>query len=145
MNRNSREVQDLAETIYQIAGKEPQPTASHSGFSGNRFFSDSRSGGAKWSGGLSGDGVPQHLDHRRLRLNARRAVHDNLNARSIVERYSEDRPYPSCLLLGWMASGDPLHIVCSRGDAEPALRIVTFYEPVDTLWENDYKTRKARR
>lgn len=52
------------------------------------------------------------------------------------------RPYPSCLVLGWLISGDPLHIVCSRGDVEPALRIVTVYEPEDALWESDYKTRK---
>ena len=63
----------------------------------------------------------------------------------IVEHYPNDRPYPSCLVLDWLVSGHPLHIVCSRGDVEPALRIVTLYEPDDTLWENDYKTRKVRR
>lgn len=63
----------------------------------------------------------------------------------IIERYPHDRPYPSCLVLGWLPSGDPLHIVCSRGNIEPALRIVTLYEPEDTLWESDYKTRKVRK
>ena len=63
----------------------------------------------------------------------------------IIERYPDAQPYPSCLVLGWLISGDPLHIVCSRGDVEPALRIVTMYEPEDALWENDYKTRKVRK
>ena len=63
----------------------------------------------------------------------------------IVERYSDDQPYPSCLVLGWLTSGDPLHVVCSRGNLEPALRIVTLYEPEDALWESDYKTRKERK
>ena len=63
----------------------------------------------------------------------------------IIERYPDAQPYPSCLVLGWLTSGDPLHIVCSRGETEPALRIVTVYEPDDALWESDYKTRKARR
>ena len=63
----------------------------------------------------------------------------------IIERYPDAQPYPSCLVLGWLASGDPLHIVCSRGDIEPALRIVTLYEPEDALWESDYKTRKVRK
>jgi len=63
----------------------------------------------------------------------------------IIERYPHDQPYPSCLVLGWLTSGDPLHIVCSRGNIEPALRIVTLYEPEDALWESDYKTRKVRR
>ena len=63
----------------------------------------------------------------------------------IIERYPDDLPYPGCLVLGWLESGDPLHIVCSRGNAEPALRIVTVYEPEDALWKSDYKTRKVTR
>jgi len=63
----------------------------------------------------------------------------------IVERYPDDQPCPSCLVLGWLTSGDPLHVVCSRGNLEPALRIVTLYEPENALWESDYKTRKVRK
>ena len=68
-----------------------------------------------------------------------------LLAGEIIERYPDDQPYPSCLVLGWLASGDPLHVVCSKGSIEPALRIVTMYEPDDALWESDYGTRKARK
>ncbi|MFQ5455300.1 MAG: DUF4258 domain-containing protein [Nitrospirota bacterium] len=53
--------------------------------------------------------------------------------------------YPSCLVLGWLSSGDPLHISCSRGDKEPSLRIVTVYQPDDDKWESNYKTRKVRK
>ena len=63
----------------------------------------------------------------------------------IIETYPDAEPYPACLVLGWLSSGDPLHIVCSRGDTEPQLRIVTMYEPDDTRWEDDYKTRKVHR
>jgi len=63
----------------------------------------------------------------------------------IIERYPDAQSYPSCLVLGWLSSGDPLHIVCSRGDVEPALRIVTVYEPEDALWESDYRTRRVRK
>jgi hypothetical protein len=38
----------------------------------------------------------------------------------IIEHYPGSEPYPSCLVLGWLTSGDPLHVVCSRGAAEPA-------------------------
>lgn len=62
----------------------------------------------------------------------------------IIEQYPDDEPYPACLVLGWLESGDPLHIVCSRGNTEPALRIVTVYEPDDALWQKDYKTRKVK-
>ena len=73
------------------------------------------------------------------------ALEQALLSGEIIERYPGSQPYTSCLVLGWLASGDPLHVVCSRGDAEPALRIVTVYEPEDALWENNYMTRKVRK
>ena len=63
----------------------------------------------------------------------------------IIERYPNDTPYPSCLVLGRRTSGDALHVVCSLGAVEPALRVVTVYEPEDTLWESDYRTRKVKK
>ncbi len=62
----------------------------------------------------------------------------------IIERNPKDKPYPSFLVLGWLRSGDPLHVKCSRGTKEPKLRIVTLYEPSDQEWEKDYRTRKRR-
>ncbi len=73
------------------------------------------------------------------------ALEQALLTGEIVERYPDDQPYPSCLVLGWLTSGDPLHVVCSKGSLEPALRIVTLYEPEDALWESDYKARKVRK
>ncbi len=63
----------------------------------------------------------------------------------IIERYPDDEPYPSCLVIGWLETGDPLHIVCSRGKTVPELRIVTVYEPDDERWETNYKIRKVRK
>lgn len=63
----------------------------------------------------------------------------------IIERTPGSMPYPSCLVLGWLKSGDPLHVKCSMGTSEPKLRIVTVYEPSDAEWESDYKTRKIIR
>jgi capsid protein len=48
-----------------------------------------QAGGAKFADGLSGDGAGFSLDHRRLRQNARSAYHENLIARSLVDRYVE--------------------------------------------------------
>ncbi len=63
----------------------------------------------------------------------------------VIERYPDAQPYPACLVLGWLTSGDPLHLVCSRADIEPALRIVTLYQPEDALWERDYTNRKVKK
>jgi len=53
------------------------------------YGGDYRSGGAKWPGGLSGDGRGYSVNHWRMRQNSRAAYHDNLLGRSIVERYVE--------------------------------------------------------
>ena len=63
----------------------------------------------------------------------------------IIEHNPESKPYPSCLVLGWLKTGDPLHVKCSTGTIEPKLRIVTVYEPSDEEWKSDYKTRKRMR
>lgn len=101
--------------------------------------------------------IREHVGTRRYRLTKHATIvrlergitivelEQTLLTGEIIERYPDAQPYPSCLVLGYLASGDPLHVVCSRGDVEPALRIVTVYEPEDALWESDYKTRKVRK
>jgi hypothetical protein len=63
----------------------------------------------------------------------------------IIEREPHDFPRPSALVLGWLKSGDPLHIKVARGRGEDFLTIVTISEPDGREWESDYKTRKKRR
>jgi len=55
----------------------------------SHFAGDYRSGGAKWSGGLAGDGQSLNLNHSRLRRNARSACHQYPFSQAIVERYVE--------------------------------------------------------
>lgn len=59
----------------------------------------------------------------------------------IIERYPNDYPYPSCLLLGSAVNKRKIHIVCGIGNGK--LYIITAYYPDTDKWENDYKTRKA--
>ncbi len=37
----------------------------------------------------------------------------------IIERYPDDEPYPSCLVIGWLETGDPLHIVVPEAKPFP--------------------------
>ncbi len=99
--------------------------------------------------------IREHIRSKRYRLTkhativrlergiATDALEHALLTSEIIERYPDDKPYPSCLVRGWLTFGDPLHIVCSKGEVEPALRIVTLYEPEDALWEGNYKNRKT--
>ena len=58
-----------------------------------------------------------------------------------IEDEPDAQSYPSCLLLGWLETGDPLHIKCSRKPGTDRLRVVTVYEPDDNRWKSDYKSR----
>lgn len=58
----------------------------------------------------------------------------------IIEQYPNDRPFPSCLVVGWMENNVPLHVVCGIGN--DFLWIITSYYPNPEKWENDNKTRK---
>lgn len=59
----------------------------------------------------------------------------------IIEQYSDDYPYPSCLLMGVSVKAQPLHVVMS--DEGNASRIITAYFPNADKWESDLKTRKV--
>lgn len=67
---------------------QPKLSASHFGHYSN-YLAGFQAGGAKWRGGLTGDGAGIGLDHRRLRQNSRKAYQETLVARSIVDRYAE--------------------------------------------------------
>ena len=60
----------------------------------------------------------------------------------IIEQYSDDYPYPSCLLLGTTEAGEALHIVCGIGEGE--VWLITAYHPDPDEWESDLKTRRAK-
>lgn len=59
----------------------------------------------------------------------------------IIERYSKDRPYPSCLIFGRTETGRPLHIVCAIVKEEKTLVVITVYQPNPALWIG-YQRRK---
>jgi len=90
--------------------------------------------------------VTEHATLQRLERNItiENIKHALLNG-DIIEHNPESKPYPSCLVLGWLKTGDPLHVKCSIGTIEPKLRIVTVYEPSDEEWKSDYKIRKRIR
>ena len=53
----------------------------------------------------------------------------------IIEQYSTDFPYPSCLI-----NGENMHIVCSIGEGR--LYIITAYRPSPEQWEAGGRRRK---
>lgn len=66
-------------------GKQLEATAHYqTGFNGSY-----RSGGARYSGGLTGDGRGLTIDHYRMRQNARKSWHENSGTRALVDRFAD--------------------------------------------------------
>jgi hypothetical protein len=59
----------------------------------------------------------------------------------VIRTYSDDKPFPSRLILGWRDKR-PLHVVAANNDADDEIIIITVYEPDPALWEPDFKTKK---
>lgn len=60
----------------------------------------------------------------------------------IIEQYSDDFPFPSCLIFGHAADNRIIHVVIS--DEGESGRIITAYIPNTDKFEDDLKTRKER-
>ena len=60
----------------------------------------------------------------------------------IIKQYPDDRPTPSCLILGWINAENSLHIVVGC-DGE-FLYAITAYYPDPSEWEPDMKTRRVK-
>ena len=59
----------------------------------------------------------------------------------VIIAYLKDKPFPSFLLLGFIAKR-PLHIVVAKSELERCI-IVTAYEPDKNIWKADFKSKKG--
>ena len=72
-----------------------------------------------------------------------RAVEEGLQDCEVIEDYrTTHRPLPDCLVLGWLASGEPIHAVKAIDETKDRLFVVTIYKPTPEEWQNDWRTRK---
>jgi hypothetical protein len=60
----------------------------------------------------------------------------------IIKQYPDDRPTPSCLILGWLTEAIALHVVVGSDDA--FIYAITAYYPDENEWEADMKTRRIK-
>jgi len=65
-----------------------------------------------------------------------------LDSGEIIEEYPEDKPYPSCLILGRTAVGRPIHVVCASVTVEHRLIIITTYQPDPVRWDPAFRRRR---
>ena len=65
-----------------------------------------------------------------------------LQTGELVVDYSDDRPYPSQLRLGWV-NGRAIHVVVSQNPGNDECYVVTAYYPSLEIWNDDFKTRRS--
>lgn len=84
-------------------------------------------------------------EHARQRLVERSITVDDIirciETGEIIKQYEDDRPFPSCLILGKAVSGEHIHVVVSHDDIW--LYLITAYYPDSEIWEVDFKTKKG--
>lgn len=86
-------------------------------------------------------------EHARIRLIERnikiKDVLKCIETGEIIKQYEDDKPFPSCLILGMSINNKYLHVVVSMNDNY--IHLITAYFPSLDQWEPDFKTRKERR
>ena len=68
-------------------------------------------------------------------------IKDALLNSEIIIKYSDDKPYPSYLLLGYYNDKKPLHILLAIDDEISKLWIITVYIPDPEIWTSNFKER----
>jgi Domain of unknown function (DUF4258) len=63
-----------------------------------------------------------------------------LFAGEVIERYADDTPYPSYLVLG-LVGGRAVHVVAADRPDAPEIIVITVYEPDPTLWDATFRKR----
>jgi len=59
----------------------------------------------------------------------------------VITEYVDDQPYPSCLLLGFVA-GAPVHVVVACESESRRCFVVTAYNPDPRVWSDDFRKRR---
>lgn len=84
-------------------------------------------------------------EHARIRLLERGIVLADIikcvENGEIIEQYENDKPLPSCLVLGLSVREKAIHIVVSHDDE--FIYLITAYFPVEEYWEDDFRTRRT--
>ena len=86
--------------------------------------------------------------HGLLRMHKRKIKADDVKEvlveGEIIEEYPEDKPLPSCLILGYNNHHRPIHVVLAVDAIDGMLWVITVYEPKVEEWEEGFRTRRKR-
>ena len=81
-------------------------------------------------------------ERMQLRGISRKDVIRVISNGKIIENYPDDRPYPSCLILGSGESNQQIHVVC--GTDGNVVKIITAYYPSNEKFDSSREKRKEK-
>ncbi len=58
-----------------------------------------------------------------------------------IENYPHDKPFPSCLLLGFIKT-TPIHVVLASDMSTQVGYVVTAYVPDPVIWDKGFRKRR---
>lgn len=67
-------------------------------------------------------------------------VLDTITHGELLKAYTDDKPYPSFLLLKFV-NNRPLHVVMAYNKVDENCIIVTCYEPDAALWDEEFRNK----
>jgi len=67
-------------------------------------------------------------------------IYSSVMQGEVIEDYPDDKPYPSCLILGRNFSGEPIHSVWAYNPENRWTVLITVYRPDPDRWI-DWKER----
>lgn len=78
----------------------------------------------------------ERLIERNINLND---ILSGINSGEIIKQYENDKPLPSCLILGKDCNNKPIHIVVSHDN--DFIYLITSYHPNPAIWKSDFKSK----
>lgn len=85
--------------------------------------------------------VTQHALDRLLTRNISMSdVQKVIEEGEIIKQYEDDKPYPSCLILGLSIEGRMLHVVVSHN--KESIYLITAYYPDLSIWNDNFKIKR---
>jgi len=80
----------------------------------------------------------RRMFRRRISENEVRSV---LATGELIEKYDDEKPYPSYLVLGF-SNRRPIHVVAADNSDDKETIIITVYEPSMAKWQPGFHKRK---
>jgi len=81
------------------------------------------------------------MEHEELGEISTPEVYEAVLNGEILKEYHEDKPLPSCLILGLTRNRRPIHVVYGYDDDRDQAIVITVYEPLPHLWQ-EHRERK---